>query len=399
MRVRRMRAERFGALVAVEDPAALVAVDRVLARRLGAEGGPLWDAAPPDHEAVLQGPTEVHVTVTERCPAACTGCYADATPDGAEPSRAELFSRLERAAAMGAFSVAFGGGEGALRDDLPALIARARELGLVPTLTTSGLGITEESAVRLRGLAQVNVSYDGPPGIYEAVRGYRGAGQAERAIRALREAGIPVGMNTVLTRASFPHLPAIAERAATLEVVELQLLRFKPSGRGRLDYLSARLSDAQVDGLPAAVRRIVAEHGAFSDEVRAAPGGGRFALRVDCAMVPFLAADPSIQPEELARFGVIGCEPGRSLLTIDVHGAVRPCSFWRDRPAAPLTDTTWRDDPSLEAFRRFAAALPEPCASCAFATVCRGGCRIVAGASGDAFRPDPECPRVRRHQP
>ncbi|MCU0671987.1 MAG: radical SAM protein [Myxococcota bacterium] len=401
MRVRRVRPERFGAFVATEEPFALISVDRALARRLGVDGAELWREPSREHEPVLRGPTEVHLAVTERCPAACTGCYADARPDGDEPAFDVLRERLDAIAAMGAFSVALGGGEGALREDLPDVIAHARALGLVPTLTTSGLGVTKERARRLSGLAQVNVSYDGPPGVYEAVRGYAGAAHAERAIEALREVGVPVGMNTVLTRASFAHLDAVAARASALGVVELQLLRFKPSGRGKLDYLATRLTEEQVDALPAVLRALVARYGLFTDPASNPasdafdPGSGRFALRVDCAMVPFLAADPSILADDLARFGVIGCEPGRSLLTIDVRGDVRPCSFWRDRPATPLAPDTWSSDPTLESFRDFAESLPEPCASCAFVRVCRGGCRIVAGASGDPFRPDPECPKVR----
>ncbi|MBX3251221.1 MAG: radical SAM protein [Myxococcales bacterium] len=388
--IRRTRPERFGALVATESPAALVSVDRVLARRLGVDGGTLWaEPAPRERVSVLTGPTEVHLAVTERCPATCSGCYADARPDGAEPELDALRARLDTIAALGAFSVAFGGGEGALRDDLPALVAHARALGLVPTLTTSGLGMTPARAAQLRGLAQVNVSYDGPPGVYEVVRGYRGAATAERAIAALREVGVPTGMNVVLTRASLPHLEATAARAEALGVVELQLLRFKPSGRGRLDYLATRLTPAQVASMPARLRALSAQHA--------------FAIRVDCAMVPFFADDPVISAEALARFGVIGCEPGRSLATVDVHGDVRPCSFWRDRPAEPLTPSSWRDDATLGAFRAFAASLPEPCATCALAPVCRGGCRIVAGAlprgeevpDGEDFSPDPECPRVR----
>jgi hypothetical protein len=78
MRVRRVRPERFGALVATEEPFALISVDRVLARRLGVDGAELWREPSREHEPVLRGPTEVHLAVTERCPAACTGCYADA---------------------------------------------------------------------------------------------------------------------------------------------------------------------------------------------------------------------------------------------------------------------------------------------------------------------------------
>ena len=239
-------------------------------------------------------------------------------PRPGSPSRND--HRLVRVLSAGAF----GGGEGALREDLPALVAHARARGLTPTLTTSGLGVDAARARALAGLAQVNVSWDGPAEVYEAVRGYRGAPQAERAVRHLQAAGVPVGLNTVLTRENVGQLEAIGEGAEALGAVELQLLRFKPSGRGSLDYLARRLTPAQVEALPGALRRLSARH--------------PFALRVDCAMVPFLAADPEVGLEALQAFGVMGCEAGRSLMTVDAHGRTAPCSFWRhQRSSARLS--------------------------------------------------------------
>ncbi len=353
---------------------------------LGVEGGALWEGEEPGlGVAVLTAPTEVHVSATERCPAGCTGCYADARPDGYEPTFDALVGRLERLAARGVFHIAFGGGEAALREDIGELASEARRLGLVPTVTTSGLGITASRAAAMRSFAQVNVSWDGPDALYRAVRGYDGARVAERAIALLRAEGIPVGINTVLTRATFPYLARIAEGAEALGAVEIQLLRFKPSGRGRLDYLAQRLAPGQVRALPDVLRRLSAER--------------RIAVRVDCAMVPFLAASEHVRPEDLTRFGVMGCEAGRSLATLRADGGVGPCSFWDGAPASHEDEGDfWADDPTLEAFRAYAAAPPEPCASCAYRAACRGGCRIVAGhVTGNAFAPDPECPRVMAH--
>ncbi len=367
-------------MVATEDPPALVAVDRPMARRLGVDGGSLWISADPGLAVpVLEGPTEVHLAVTDRCPAGCTACYADARPDGHEPTTAELSERLDRLADAGAFSVAFGGGEGSLRDDLPELVAHARSVGLVPTLTTSGLGVTAARVEAMTGLAQVNVSWDGPAELYESVRGYDGARGAERAVRVLQDAGIPVGLNTVLTKRTLAGLDAIGDGAERLGAVELQLLRLKPSGRGQLHYLALRPHPDALAALPGHLERLSTR--------------GSFAVRVDCALVPFLAERFDMQ--RLQQFGVSGCEAGRSLMTVGAEGRVGPCSFWGAAEAA-LADHSWSSDPTLDAFRRYAAQPPEPCASCPARPVCRGGCRIVSRhLSGDPFTPDPECPKVR----
>ncbi|MCB9596573.1 MAG: radical SAM protein, partial [Sandaracinaceae bacterium] len=132
----RARPERFGAIVALEAPHALISVDRWLARRVGVVGGALWDAPSRGLDVdPLTGPTEVHLAVTDRCSAGCRSCYADATPAGHEPSTTELLERLDAIADQGAFYVAFGGGEALLRADLEALAAHARDRGLIPTMT------------------------------------------------------------------------------------------------------------------------------------------------------------------------------------------------------------------------------------------------------------------------
>ncbi len=378
MTLRRARAERFGAILDLSEPPALVAIDRTLARRLSIEGGALWDEPDvgPDVDA-LTGPTEAHVAVTARCPVGCSGCYADAKRDGHEPTFAELEARLRQLHTLGVFRVAFGGGEPALRPDLPAIAALATELGIVPTLTTSGLGIDETRARELRGFAQINVSLDGLGSDYAAVRGVDAEHVALRAIRSLHAASIPFGINAVLTRQTFERIEALAREATSLGARELQLLRFKPTGRGRLAYLDVRLSRAQIDAFPSLLARL----------------SQTITTRIDCSLVPFLSGVP---PELLARFGVAGCEAGRSLLAVRADGAIAGCSFMEG--SQPLSSSTWDADSQLVSLRDRARERPEPCASCAYRAVCRGGCRVVAHAlTGNAHAPDPECPRVFAH--
>lgn len=375
----RSRPERFGAWARVDD-GTLVAVDRVLARRLGVDGGPLWDDA---LEAPAPAPLEVHVAVTSRCPAGCSGCYQSATREGEDVPLDVLRARLDALAARGVFTVAFGGGEPLLRDDLGALARLARARGLVPVVTTSGLGLTREKAEALRDFAQVNVSHDGVGGGYLAVRGFAGDALADKAVRLLVEAGVAVGVNHVLTRQNVAGLAAMARHARGLGARELQLLRYKPAGRAASpEYLARRLSPAQAAGLGAALQAMAAEH------------AGALSLRVDCAMVPLLSGALD-DAAALARFGVFGCEAGRHLAAVRRDGRVVGCSFGAGGAGEAVDDgAAWVEDASLAALRRYAAAPPEPCASCGLRSVCRGGCRIVSEHLTGGWAPDPECPRV-----
>jgi radical SAM protein with 4Fe4S-binding SPASM domain len=377
------RPEPFGAWIRLDDRT-LVAVDHGLAERLGVPSG---------KTNALQGsngPLEAHVSVTSRCFAPCTDCYLDAKPDGIMPSQLELRERIVALRNLGASTVAFGGGEPLLRDDLGELAAFARSLGLVPVMTTSGLGLSEARVTELQAFAQINVSHDGVGGAYAAVRGFEGARAAERAMEMLSRAGIAVGANVVVTRESFDHLRETAQRVADLGAGEIQLLRFKPQGRAaRLAYLDKRLATPQVRDLWAVIKSIVDER--------------RLSVRIDCALVPLLSealCELTEPAQTLASLGVFGCEAGRHLGAVDVHGRISACSFSHaSKGESSGFADAWAKDEDLERFRTYHAAPDEPCRSCVLYSVCRGGCQVVSRHAGaGSFGPDPECPRVRRHR-
>jgi radical SAM protein with 4Fe4S-binding SPASM domain len=389
----RLRFEPWGAWAKldqeIETPfgmrAAIVGLDRDEVRALGFDGEDAWkQGAPPT------APIEVHVAVTSQCGAGCEGCYLDAKPDGVHVPREDLLAIFDALERSGVLTVAFGGGEPTLRDDLGDLAKAAKKRGITPVVTTSGIGLTAAKVERLRELAQVNVSYDGIGDDYEKVRGFDGANAAERAIKMLKAAGIKVGVNVVLTQDTFENLSATLARAKMLGASEAQLLRYKPAGRAAsLDYLARRLRPEQAIAFSQTLRALVASH-CDSD----------FSIRVDCALVPFFSADPELanDPDRLARFGIFGCEAGGALAAVRSDGRVAPCSF-----AGP-TETRGDEienhdaDETLNAWRAYDASPLEPCASCTLRNVCRGGCKIVSTFVDHAHGPDPECPRVRAHR-
>lgn len=377
-----VRFEPWGAWIKLESTAAIVALDREGVRALGLDGGEAWT-----QPMGASAPLEVHLAVTARCGAGCTGCYLDARPDGLVPTRDDLERRLGAMQDAGVFTVAFGGGEPTTRDDLDVLAAAARARGLTPVLTTSGLGLSDVRAEKLRAFAQVNVSYDGGGDTYANVRGIDGASAAERAIERLVRAGVRVGVNVVLTRATFSALPDTLARARDLGAREAQLLRYKPAGRAAsLDYLARRLSHDQARALGPTLRGLAQDL-----------CSGDFHIRIDCALVPFLSADDDLaaDPARLLRFGVMGCEAAGALAAVTADGRVAPCSFAHATDLAG-TDlaTNHASDPHLARWRQYIAAPSEPCRSCSIRDVCKGGCKVVSSFLAGGLGPDPECPRV-----
>jgi len=343
-------------------------------------------AAPVAVPGALRAPTEVHLAVTDRCPVRCTGCYLEAGPERppTEPGAPDLRAALDTLAAMGVLEVAFGGGEVLLRADLLDLLAHARDLGLVPNLTTSGFGLSQERARALAGLVgQVNVSLDGLGESYRATRGWNGADRGLAAIGLLAGEGVRVGVNTVLARPLLAAPGALEDLGAAIVQAgarEWQWLRFKPAGRGADAYAALSLDATAAHALwPLALA------------LEAATG---LVLRFDCALVPFLVAHRP-PPALLQRMGVRGCPGGHSLWARAADGAWAPCSFVPGQPQVEL-GRGWAQDPALRAWRERAAAPPGACADCDYQALCRGGCRAVsAHLVGDPMAPDPECPRVQ----
>ena len=389
--MRRVRFERFGAIVQLALPRALVFVDRAMARRVvrGAGEPAAWRGAETAlGEHVLSAPLEAHLQLTNRCGAGCTGCYTGASPAGApnEWGLAEWKRALDVLAGAGVFHVALGGGESAILPWLGELAAHARARGIVPNLTTSGLdGLPALLAIADR-FGQINVSLDGLGATYAAVRGFDGFARADAAVRALRAIKHDVGINVVVTRRNFDELPALFAYAAERRLSELELLRFKPSGRGARAYGALRCTDAQ--------------HRAFLPAVLAAARRHRVRVKVDCSYTPMLAHH---RPDRalLASLAVYGCTGGDFLVGAKADGRLSACSFMGsppERPSVAELPAYWAAPDAFGAFRRWRDAR-EPCASCTYHELCRGGCKVVsAHVAGDPAAPDPECPRVVDHR-
>jgi len=396
--MRRARLERFGAIVQLAVPRALVFVDRAMARRVLALRAAPAEWREPESELgehVLAAPLEAHLQLTNRCGAGCTGCYTGASPQGAprEWGLAEWTRAIDHLADAGVFHVALGGGESAALPWLGELAAHARARGIVPNVTTSGLeGLDRLVAIADR-FGQINVSLDGLGATYAAVRGFDGFARADAAVRALRAVKRDVGINVVVTRVSFGELDALFAYARKRRLSEVELLRFKPAGRGARAYGELRCSDAQ--------------HRAFLPTVLAAAKRHRVRVKVDCSYTPMLAHH---RPDRalLAELAVYGCTGGDFLVGAKPDGRLTACSFMSspaDRPRVDQLAAYSRTPDAFGAFRRWRDAR-EPCASCEYHTLCRGGCKVVsAHVTGDPSAPDPECPRVvdsresRRHLP
>ncbi len=310
------------------------------------------------------GPHEAHVQLTRACPLPCPSCHVSPEAKGESVPLPVVEARFRELSSQGVFHVAVGGGEALAYPELARVVEAAHAAGLSIGLTTSGRGRVDTA----RGFDQINVSLDGLGEVYERARGYDGAQEALHAIQRLAAQGARVGANIVLSRDTFPSLRDTVNAAVQSGARDIHLLRLKPAGRGTEPYLSRRLAPEQALQLWPLLSSLVEEFAGVS-------------FRVDCAMTPWLAAH-GVDPERMRAFGWTGCHGGDALVAVDVNGRRTPCSFVDVEPSSD-----W-----------ISPRLPEPCASCDYLDICRGGCHAVAQhLRGELLVPDPECPLVIAH--
>jgi radical SAM protein with 4Fe4S-binding SPASM domain len=374
----RYRFESFGGVLALENPPMLVHVDRDFMRSLGHGENPLWET--PD-AGLLSAPLEVHFSVTNACSQHCSHCYMDSGERDAGELPAEDFrTAVDLLAGMGLFHMALGGGEALERPDFFELAAYVRASGIVPNLTTNGVLMTSEKAAKCRMFGQVNVSIDGPASFEDAGRSPAAFEAAVRGVDLLLEAGINVGLNCVVTRQSFEHLDALFSVARERALSDVELLRLKPSGRGTWNYYERRLTPVQNREFYPAVRTLSQEYGVSA--------------KIDCSFVPMFCWH---RPDKamMEQFSVYGCEAGNVLLGVRSDGTFAGCSFLAGEESIFELPRLWNGSEHLSRLRTWTERAPEPCRSCHYLDICKGGCRAVSRfVAGDSHAPDPECPFV-----
>ncbi|MBN2534289.1 MAG: radical SAM protein [Spirochaetales bacterium] len=373
------RYEHFGGIIASEDPPFLAFVDRDYMKELGCTPSHLWDK---EDTGILSAPTEVHFAITNRCNNKCSHCYMDSGGEAEnEIDLVHIKKALKALAEFGVFHVALGGGEALLREDLLDIARYAREVGLVPNLTISGSSLTEQLAVKLTLMGQINISIDAP---FPHENGYRKNTlfhKADSAIDLLLKAGVPTGINCVVGKDNFTYIPELFAYAKKKGVNEIEFLRFKPAGRGKNLYHKSKTTYKQNMGLIPLLAGLSRKHDIIT--------------KIDCSFIPMLCVHrPSL--DYLKATATYGCEAGNILLGAKSNGFINGCSFL---PSSDISifelKTRWHDDEYFNQFRRWHKNPPAPCNTCDYLCVCKGGCRAVALFHyGNMNMPDPDCPRV-----
>lgn len=316
---------------------------------------------------------------THACPLHCPYCSNPLElARRSEELPGEVWERvMAEAAELGVLQVGCSGGEPLLYKDLDRVIESIRREGMYSNLITSGVGLDAARARRLResGLDAVQISFQSDEaGLSDAIAGTRAHELKLDACAAVRQAGLPLGLNVVLHRGNIDRLPEILEMAAELDAMRIELAHVQFAGWAWKNRIALLPSRAQV-----------AQAAEVADQA-VAKNGGR--LQVIYVMPDWHGNRPKPCLHGWGQRGI----------TINPRGDVLPCQAAEAIPGMIFENIRDRSLASIwyqsDAFNRFRGTdwMPEPCRSCPEKLRDFGGCRCQAALwTGDPAQTDPVC--------
>ena len=173
--------------------------------------------------------------ITLQCDLACKHCGSRAgakRPD--ELTTAECFDMARQMAEMGVREVTLIGGEAYLRRDWHEIAAELTRLGMVVSITTGGLGMSQQliKTAEASGVKSISVSIDGLEETHDAQRGVKGSWKAAvKASQQIAESGMRVTTNSQINMLSMPELVAMADLLHEIGSIGWQLQLTVAMGR------------------------------------------------------------------------------------------------------------------------------------------------------------------------
>jgi AdoMet-dependent heme synthase len=178
--------------------------------------------------------------MTQACDLNCAHCRANSRPHRhpLELSTAEAFHLIDQIAAMRVPLFVLTGGDPLKRPDLMPIVQYACRRGVRTSLTPSTTPLLTRDAIfdlKASGLMRLALSLDGSTA--ELHDGFRGvAGSYQRTLEAVEwchEAGLPVQINTTMSKTNLSDIGNMIELLKSLRVVLWSVFFLVPTGRAQ----------------------------------------------------------------------------------------------------------------------------------------------------------------------
>ena len=338
---------------------------------------------------------------TQACDLACVHCRACAQPirSALELSTDEAKRLIDEVASLGAPVFVLTGGDPLKRPDIFELVEYASTHGVRISLTPSATPLLTQEAIRKLkqcGLARLAVSLDGPTAeIHDAFRRVPGSYDwTLNAVRWAREIGLPVQINTTITRHNLQYLDSTIALLEQLDIVLWSVFFLVPTGRGSaIDLISAEEFEHVFEKLHETSRRVK-----FDIKSTEAQHYRRFLLQRrpeekrkgnGQSLAPMLATSTADGIGRAPR----GINDGKGFVFISHLGEVFPSGF------LPVSAGNVRRQSLTEIYRhsplfvslRDSKNLKGKCGICEFREVCGGSRARAYALTGDVFAEEPYC--------
>jgi len=316
-------------------------------------------------------PLVVSWNVTRKCNLKCAHCYINAAKEelSDELSTEEAKRLIDQICEVSRPLLILSGGEPLLRKDVFELIRYGTEKGLRMGLGSNGSLIDSATAKKLKeaGVKTVSISLDScSPTRHDEFRGVAGSWEkAVSAIKALKENGVLVQVNTTVTQQNYSEIDDIMSLAEQLGVENFHLFFLVPTGRG---IKIADISPAMYEEMIKETFAKTAKH--------------RLNVRPSCApQFMRIAKDMNLDMRQWIR----GCIAGLYYCRVYPNGDITPCPYLpiklgniREKSFSEI----WFTSEVFTTLRDF-DALKGKCGACDYRSLC-GGCRARAyGLSSD----------------
>jgi len=296
--------------------------------------------------------------LTNECNLSCAHCYR--TTDRVDRLTITDVRTVLESLDIG--SANLGTGENGLHPEFLPIVEHLLAQGIKTTLTSNGYSIQCLPDEVLRGLREVEFSFDFPtPQEQDAFRGNGAWNLAMDSLHRAKRLGVEVTIIAVMMRTNYKRLPEVARLAAKVGA------NFRFNVYQPVQSSSFTMSYEQ-----------------FWDGFRE--------LFATCGLVactePLVSALSGLNSTE-------GCACGRRTIRVTPERRIIPCVYWPHK-GLPLSELPRLRETvfQTEEFRR-CQIVPQACTGCVHVTTCGGGCagrRILAGGLD---QPDPYCPIIR----
>lgn len=264
-------------------------------------------------------PLNVHLAVTRRCDALCTYCAVPISRLRELETR-ELLTLVDELAAAGAVSVALGGGEPLVREDIGLVVDRLAEHHIWTVLETNG-HLYPTRADELERLDRVVIALDGPQAAHDANREPGSWKKAMAAIVAATSRGTDTRTLTTITRHNVDQLDVVLDLADRYGfVADFQVLQ---RGLVLAPGQAERLAPS-TDACKKALRGLL--------EARLA---GRRVGPTEKYFRYLLSWDDYTSPTTQAPKEDLHCLAGQLYCAVDADGSLAACPLLTGRGAGP----------------------------------------------------------------